>query len=137
MVIRTYSKLQKLLDFEERFNYLCLKGNVGEATFGFDRYLNQVLYRSSEWLRIRDLVIIRDDGCDLGHPDYLITGQIVVHHMNPISVNDVKNRDDKIFNMDYLITTTPLTHRAIHYGDASLLPKKPIERYLGDTIPWS
>lgn len=134
--IRTFSELQKLMSFDERFNYLRLTGSVGESTFGFDRYLNQMLYTSRRWLRIRDSVIIRDNGCDLGFPDHDIKGKIIVHHMNPISVDDIEKENDDIVNPEFLICASHLTHLAIHFGDKSLLPEMPIKRYPGDTIPW-
>lgn len=135
-MIRTYSELSKLETFEERFEYLRLDGNVGEETFGFDRYLNQALYKDPEWRSSRDKVIIRDNGCDLGIDEREIHGRILVHHMNPITVEDVVRRDPKVFNPEYLISTTHLTHNAIHYGDKNLLPQNPIERSKNDTCPW-
>lgn len=134
--IRTYSELVKMDSFEDRFNYLKLDGIVGEETFGFDRYLNQVFYKSPEWMRIRDHVIIRDGGCDLGIPDRLIPSRILVHHMNPISKEDILRRSDFLLDPEFLICTTKRTHDAIHYGDASLLVFVPIERYKNDTCPW-
>lgn len=134
--IRTYSELVKMDSFEGRFNYLKLDGIVGEETFGFDRYLNQVFYKSPEWMRIRDHVIIRDGGCDLGIPDRLIPSRILVHHMNPISKDDILRRSDFLLDPEFLICTMKRTHDAIHYGDASLLVFAPIERYKNDTCPW-
>ena len=134
--IRTYSDLIKLPTFEERFEYLRLNGSVGKETFGFDRYLNQNFYKSSEWKRIRDSVIIRDNGCDLGMIDREIFGRILIHHMNPISVEDIHNCSDILMNPEYLISTTHNTHNAIHYGDSSLLIVDPIERTKNDTCPW-
>lgn len=136
MIIRTYSELVTLPTFEERFEYLRLDGQVGQDTFGFDRYLNQIFYKSKEWLKIRDYVIIRDNGCDLGIPDREIAGRILVHHMNPISKEDVLNRSDFLLNPEYLICTIKNTHDAIHYGDGSLLISAPIERTKNDTCPW-
>ena len=134
--IRTYSELILLPTFEERFKYLKLDGTVGEDTFGFDRYLNQIFYRSPEWKRVRDEVIIRDNGCDLGVEGYEIRGRILIHHMNPISVEDIKLRTDLLLNPEYLISTVHRTHNAIHYGDQELLPKGPICRTPNDMCPW-
>ena len=133
--IRRYSELCRFQTFEGRFNYLKLQGVVGESTFGFDRYLNQVLYRSSEWKRVRNAVIVRDDGCDMGLDDYP-ANRIIVHHMNPLSVEDLENRSDLIFNPEFLICVSFNTHNAIHFGDETLLPKPPVERKPGDTCPW-
>lgn len=135
-MIRTYSELCKLSTFEERFEYLKLSGVVGEETFGFDRYLNQMLYKSPKWKRVRDEVIIRDCGCDLGADGYELRGNILVHHMNPISVKDIVDDNDFLYNPEYLISTSLTTHNAIHYGDATLLPQAPIERTKNDTCPW-
>lgn len=135
--IRTYSELMKLPTFEERYEYLKLDGTVGEETFGFDRYLNQVFYKSKEWQKIRDDVIIRDNGCDLASPDHEIRGnRIIIHHMNPIRKEDILNRSDILLNPEYLICTIKNTHDAIHYGDSSLLYPDPIERSKNDTCPW-
>lgn len=136
MSIKTYSELMALPTFEERFEYLRLDGSVGEQTFGFDRYINQLFYQSAEWKKIRDFVIIRDNGCDLGMDGYDISGKILIHHMNPITVNDIQTRSDFLLNPDYLISTTHITHNAIHYGDERLLAKGPIERTKYDTCPW-
>lgn len=122
--------------FEERFNYLKLEGRVGKETFGYDRYLNQILYKDKEWLRIRRDIIIRDDGCDLGIPGRGIHGKILVHHINPITVEDVLNRSPKVFDPDNLICTSLLTHNAIHYSDESILTLDPVERRPNDTCPW-
>ena len=135
-IIRTYSELSKLQTFEERFEYLKLDGIVGEETFGFDRYLNQVFYRSSEWKAVRDKVILRDNGCDLGVDDREIRGRILIHHMNPISKFDILNRSEFLLNPEYLICTYKNTHDAIHYGDMNLLVTAPIERSKYDTCPW-
>lgn len=136
-MIRTYTELSKLKTFEERFEYLCLNGEVGKETFGFDRIFNQKFYRSVEWRRIRDQVIIRDCGCDLGAPGHEIYGQrILIHHMNPISLEDLERRTEILMNPEYLITTIHNTHQAIHYGDADLLIKLPRERTKNDTCPW-
>ena len=137
MKIRTYSELIRLPTFEERFEYLKLGGKVGKDTFGFDRIFNQKFYISKEWKRVRDFVIIRDNGCDLAHEDHTIYGsKIIIHHMNPISLEDIENNTDILLNPEYLITTIHNTHNAIHYGDANLLPKDPIERTKNDTCPW-
>lgn len=136
MTIRTYSELITFPTFEERYEYLRLKGRVGEETFGFDRYLNQVFYKSKEWRSIRDYVITRDNGCDLGMEGYEIYGQILIHHMNPITKEDILQRRDVLLNPEYLITTVKNTHDAIHYGDVNLLVTAPIERRKNDTCPW-
>lgn len=136
MSIKTYSELIALPTFEERFEYLRLDGSVGEQTFGFDRYINQIFYQSYEWKKIRDFVIIRDNGCDLGVDDYEIRGKILIHHMNPITVKDIETCSEFLLNPEYLISTTHMTHNAIHYGDEHLLPKGPIERKKYDTCPW-
>lgn len=135
--IRTYSELITLPTFEERFEYLKLSGRVGDETFGRDRYLNQLLYqRSDEWKASRREVILRDNGCDLGCEGYEIYGQIIVHHMNPITIDDVMNLDPKVFDPEFLISTMHRTHNAIHYGNADLLITAPIERRKNDTCPW-
>ena len=135
--IRTYSELSKLPTFQERFDYLKLNGQVGKDTFGFDRIFNQQFYRSREWKRIRDEVILRDNGCDLGVEDHVIYGKrIIIHHMNPITLRDIEEGSPLLFDPEYLITTIHRTHNAIHYGDENLLPKDPIERKPNDTCPW-
>lgn len=135
--IRTYSELITLPTFEERYEYLKLNGIVSEETFGFDRYINQEFYqRSKEWKRIRDLVIIRDEGCDLGIEGREIRGKIIVHHMNPITKEDILTNSDFLLNPEYLICTLKSTHDAIHYGDENLLIKEPIIRTANDTCPW-
>lgn len=136
MGIRCYSELSGLATFEERYAYLQLKGTVGAETFGFDRYVNQVFYRSKEWKTVRDLVIVRDNGCDLGVPGYEIHGRILIHHLNPISVEDIERRTELLLNPEYLICTTHTTHNAIHYGDEGLLIRSPIQRTKHDTCPW-
>lgn len=136
-MLRTYTELSKLGTFEERFEYLRLGGLVGKKTFGFDRIFNQRFYKSDEWRSIRDQVLLRDNGCDLGDPDYEIYGQrILIHHMNPISLEDLERRSEILMNPEYLITTTHNTHQAIHYGDESLLIRLPPERTKNDTCPW-
>ena len=134
--IRTYSELIQLPTFEERFDYLRLDGVVGKDTFGFDRYLNQQFYRSSEWKRIRNQVIVRDNGCDLGIDEYEIHGRILIHHMNPISIEDLQYMSDLLMDPEYLICVSHRTHNAIHYGDESLIVTAPIERSQNDTCPW-
>lgn len=134
--IKTYSELSLLPTFLERYEYLRLKGAVGKETFGFDRYLNQVFYRSKEWRKIRDDVIIRDCGCDLGVPGREILDAILIHHMNPISPKDILTRSDFLLNPEFLIATTHRTHQAIHYGDESLLIMEPVIRTKNDTCPW-
>lgn len=136
MKIRTYSELIKIPTFEERYRYLRLYGVVGKDTFGFDRYLNQLFYTSELWRSVRDQVIIRDNGCDLGLEGYDIFDRIIVHHMNPITVEDLEEASDYLLNPEFLITTSLNTHNAIHYGDEKLLIKAPIERSMNDTCPW-
>ncbi len=141
-MIRTYTELSKLQTFEERFRFLCdnfgkqLNGLVGKETFGFDRFINQEFYKSSEWKSVRDLVILRDNGCDLGVEGYDIYGKIFIHHMNPVKPKDILTKSELLLNPEYLITTTHATHNAIHYGDETLLPKVPVERSRNDTCPW-
>lgn len=135
--IRTYSELITLPTFTERFNYLKLDGLVGKETFGYDRYLNQQLYKHNpRWKKSRDIVIIRDNGCDLGVEGYEIFGKIIVHHMNPITLDDILNDRDWIYDPEYLICTVHNTHNAIHYGDEKLLTTAPIVRTKNDTCPW-
>ena len=136
MSIKTYSELIQLPTFEERFQYLKLSGAVGKETFGFDRYLNQNFYRSAAWKRVRDQVIVRDNGCDLGIDDRIIYGKILIHHMNPINDRDILGLTDILLNPEYLICVSHLTHNAIHYSDESLLPSEPIVRFKNDTCPW-
>jgi len=136
MIIRTYSELIKLPTFEERYRYLRLGGRVGEDTFGFDRYLNQIFYKSDEWKSVRDFVIIRDNGCDLAMEGREIPSRILVHHMNPISVDDIVRRSEILLDPEFLVCTIKNTHDAIHYGDESLLFTMPTERRKNDTCPW-
>lgn len=136
MKIRTYSELMKFDNFIDRYNYLKLGGKVGEETFGFDRYLNQQFYKSKEWLRLRDEIIIRDNACDLGIPDREIPSRIIIHHMNPITKNDIINQTEFLLNPEYMICVTKRTHDAIHYGDESLLFTGLVERTKNDTCPW-
>ena len=137
MKIRTYEELSKLKTFEERYEYLKLDGSVGEETFGFDRYLNQKFYKyDPDWKKVRDEVIFRDNGCDLGIEGREINGLILVHHMNPITKDDILNRSQYLLNPNYLITTIKSTHNAIHYGSSDLLMKDPVVRSKNDTCPW-
>ena len=135
--MRTYGELIKIENFLDRYEYLKLNGSVGQETFGFDRWLNQIFYRSPEWKHIREEVIIRDDGCDLGIRDRPIGGRIYVHHMNPIDVKSIVERKSILLNPDFLICCSHNTHEAIHYGNSDiLLPDKFVERKPNDTIPW-
>lgn len=136
MSIRTYSELIALPTFEERFRYLKLSGSVGVETFGYDRVFNQRFYSSTEWKRLRDEIIFRDNGCDLGIDDREITGRIYIHHINPIVLKDIQTTSEFLLNPEYLICTSFDTHNAIHYGDENLLIKAPIERTQYDTCPW-
>lgn len=136
-MIRTYSELSKLETFKERYQYLKLNGVVGKETFGADRYLNQMFYKNPNWRSVRDFVIIRDNGCDLGVLDHeIVEERIIIHHMNPISIKDILDRTELLLNPEYLITTILSTHNAIHYGDENLLIEEPIERFANDTCPW-
>lgn len=136
MITRTYSELIQLKTFEERFDYLKLDGAVGFPTFGHDRYLNQKFYESYEWKRVRDIVIIRDNGCDLGVEGFEIQGSFVVHHMNPITVENFEMYYEEMLKPEFLISTTAITHKAIHYSDSDILPSGPITRRSNDTCPW-
>jgi len=136
-MIRTYSDLIGFKTFHDRYRYLQLSGSVGEETFGFDRYLNQTFYRSPEWRKVRDSVIVRDNGCDLAMDGHEIRGRIVIHHMNPITEKDILERNlEVLLNSEFLISVSYNTHNAIHYGDESLLLTEPIERQPNDTCPW-
>lgn len=134
--VRSYSELRNIHTFEGRFDYLALHGGVGQSTFGFDRWLNQMFYTSRSWHQVRDHVIVRDYGCDLGIIGYDIRVGLLVHHMNPMSAEDIKHGEEWILDPEYLITTTLSTHNAIHYGDATLLYSRPAERQPGDTKLW-
>lgn len=136
MRTRTYSELRRLGTFQERFEYLKLGGEVGEATFGFDRWLNQRFYESREWRHARRGVILRDNGCDLGIEDYPIEVQLLIHHINPLTPLDIENGESWILDPEFLITTSKRTHNAIHYGDATLLPQPYVARAPGDTRLW-
>lgn len=136
MSIKRYSELILLPTFEERYKYLQLNGVIGDETFGFDRYINQMFYRSQEWKQVRDYVIVRDNGCDLGIEGHEIRGKILIHHMNPIGIKDIQQVNKILLDPEYLITTMLSTHNAIHYGGESLLVKDPIERSKNDTCPW-
>ena len=136
MKIRTYSELILLPTFEERYRYLRIAGTVGKETFGFDRYLNQIFYKSDEWLEIRDYVIDRDNGCDLGVDGFDIEGRILIHHMNPISKEDILRRSKFLLDPEYLITTVKNTHDAIHFGNEDLLYTGIVERSPNDMCPW-
>jgi hypothetical protein len=133
---RSYSELQRIETFEDRFRYLALRGQVGEATFGFDRYLNQLFYTSRQWKQLRHYVIARDNASDLGIEGYEIHARLVIHHMNPMSVADITHGNDEILDSEFLITTTHQTHNAIHYGDERQLPRPFVARSRGDTKLW-
>lgn len=136
MILRKYSELKRLKTFEERYEYLRIGGLVGEATFGFERFLNQQLYTSQRWRLLRNEIIIRDNGCDLGIEGRDIFDKIIIHHMNPLTREQMQNPDDSMFDPEYLICVSHNTHNAIHYGDASLLRKEYIPRRPNDTCPW-
>lgn len=136
MRTRTYSQLRRIETFEDRFDYLSLAGVVGESTFGYDRWINQEFYRSKQWRRLRHEVIRRDEGCDLGAEGYEINTELLIHHMNPVTMRDIRDGEAWILDPEFLITTTRRTHNAIHYGDASLLPRPLVERSRGDTRLW-
>jgi 5-methylcytosine-specific restriction endonuclease McrA len=133
---KRYSELRRLNTFKERFDYLKLNGVVGESTFGYDRYINQALYTSRAWRKVRDQVIIRDAGCDLGISNREIRDKLIVHHINPISLKDIETNSRKVFDMENLICVSNRTHQAIHFGDENLLQKDIVERRQNDTIPW-
>lgn len=136
MSFRTFSELVHIRTFEERYEYLALDGQVGASTFGFDRWMNQKLYRSAEWRHIRNFVISRDLGCDLAMPGFEIHDRVYIHHMNPMRAYDIVHDNQDIFNIEYLISTTHRTHNAIHYGTAELLPRQYVPRSAGDTKLW-
>lgn len=134
--IRTYSELVKIDSFKERFDYLRIGGKVGDVTFGYDRYLNQLLYTSKRWRKLRDEILIRDEGCDMAHPDWVIPGKIIVHHMNPIELEDLEEGNEEVFDPEYLVCVSATTHIAIHFSDDKLLPQEYVPRHSGDTCPW-
>lgn len=136
MNIRTYSELITIPTFEERYNYLKLNGIVGKETFGYDRYLNQLLYRSLDWRSFRDRIIIRDNGCDLACEGFELQSRIIIHHIDPITVEDILNKHPKVFDPENVVSTSHNTHLAIHYGDKNLISIGPINRYKNDTCPW-
>ena len=134
---RTYTELSKLKTFDERFKYLMLKGKIGIESFGYDRYLNQIFYKSPQWKKLRNQIILRDNGSDLGLAEYPILGRIIIHHLNPISIDDVLDSNPDVFNPEYLICTAHKTHNAIHYGMEDYIREyKVVERRPNDTIPW-
>lgn len=134
--IKTYSELITIPTFEERFEYLKLDGIVGQETFGYDRYLNQILYNAYKWRRFRRDIIVRDNGCDLAHPDYELNDLIIVHHINPVTVDDIINQDPRVFDPENVVSCADMTHKAVHYGDKSLLLLPPPVRFKNDTCPW-
>lgn len=136
MTTRRYSELRRLETFEERFRYLSLKGQVGEATFGFDRWINQEFYRSREWQNVRHHVIVRDNGCDMGVEGYEIHTRLLIHHMNPLTMDDIEQGHEAILDPEFLITVSHRTHNAIHYGDERQLPRPLVERKPNDTKLW-
>lgn len=136
-MIRTYDELIKYQTFLQRFNYLKLGDKIGKETFGYDRYLNQRFYKTPEWKKLRDEIIIRDDGCDLGHPDFPIYGRIIIHHMNPLTKDDILHSTEYLLDPKYLICVSHDTHNAIHYGSSDLLlVDEPVIRKPNDTCPW-
>ena len=135
-MIRSYTELSQISDYEARYRYLKLRCRVGDETFGFDRIFNQMFYRSGEWQRVRRDIIVRDCGCDMGVVGHEIGGRIVIHHMNPIDINDIRNSTEYLLNPEYLICVSENTHKAIHYGDESLIDHQLIERRPNDTCPW-
>jgi hypothetical protein len=134
--MKTYNELIKLKTFDERFDYLKLNGLVGEETFGYSRYLNQILYRSPEWRHLRREIVARDNGCDLAMPGYEIIGKLIVHHIEPITLKDIEERNPKIYDMNNLVSVSFMTHQALHYGDKNILYHDPVERFPGDTKLW-
>ena len=135
-MLRSYSELSRLRTFDERFRYLLLVGSVGVETFGFDRYVNQRFYRSEEWKHVRNIVIARDNGCDLGIEGRDINGRVYVHHMNPMNLEQINDHMDLILDPEYLVCVTFATHNAIHYGDESYITLAPVERQPNDMCPW-
>lgn len=137
MTIKSYTELSRIHSFEERFDYLSLRGRVGESTFGFDRYINQQFYRSMQWKQVRDRVIARDEGCDMGIEGYEIFDKIIIHHMNPMIAEDIIHADDAILDPEYLVAVSHRTHQAIHYGDSSMIAQPWVARRPGDTKLWA
>ncbi len=137
MITKTYTELSRFETFDARFDYLNLQGVVGETTFGYERWLNQGFYRSRAWRNVREQVIIRDNGCDLGVEGYEIHREILIHHINPMSPRDIEDAEEWILDPEFLITTTKTTHNAIHYGTREFLPRPPVDRTPGDTLLWS
>lgn len=136
-IIRSYNELIRIPTFEERFEYLKLSAKIGDSTFGHERFLNQSFYRSTEWKRVRQKVIARDEGCDMAFRDRTIFDRIEIHHINPILPEDIEEGSDLLFDLNNLVCVSPLTHKAIHYGDAALLPKNEVTvRRPYDTCPW-
>lgn len=136
MILKSYKELSRIDSFEDRYAYLRIGGSVGSVTFGADRYLNQVLYHSYRWKKVRDHVIFRDNACDLGVEGYEIFDKIIIHHMNPLTIEDIEEMKDCIFDPEFLICVSNNTHNAIHYGDANLLRTLPKDRFRNDTCPW-
>lgn len=136
MTIRTYSEMIRVRSFEDRFNYLNLHGEVGRETFGFDRWLNQAFYRSREWRSLRSFVIVRDEGCDLAVPGYEIHDRVYIHHMNPMTKDQLIQGDEDVLDPEFLVLVSHRTHNAIHFGDRSLLPQDYVPRRPGDTKLW-
>lgn len=136
MILKSYRNLILLPTIEERYEYLKLTGKVGEDLFGFDRYLNQAFYTSTEWRQFRYRMIARDSGCDMAHQDYPISGRVILHHLNPLTVEDFENSSDALFDPNNVVCVSESTHEAIHYGDISLLPAEPLVRAPNDTCPW-
>lgn len=134
--MRKYSELIKIQDFHKRYEYLSLKGSIGEQTFGMERHLNQTFYKSPEWRRFRNDILIRDNGCDMAHEEYPIQGKIIIHHLNPITPDDILKRSYLLLDPENVVCVSHRTHEAIHYGDISLLPEDYIPRQPNDTIPW-
>lgn len=137
MSTKSYNELSKLSSFKDRYDYARLHGSVGTETFGYDRYLNQSFYRSAEWKKVRNQVILRDDGCDLGTPGVKIHGKIIIHHLNPLTLEDVENCSEKMLDPNNLVCVSQSTHNAIHYGDDEIVRSKElVERKPNDTCPW-
>lgn len=136
MMEKTYSELMQIANYDERFKYLQIGSRVGELTFGYERYLNQALYASAAWRNLKPHIVARDNGCDMGHPDFPIAGRIIIHHINPITVEMIVNGDPRVYDPENLICVAHLTHEAIHYSNENLLPKPFVERTRGDTKLW-